>query len=220
MGAEPVGALDALGARDAAHASEVVAGLKRGAEALGLPILGGHTHLGVPGALSVTGLGRTQHPIPAGGGRAGDPLHVIADLDGGWRPGYTGRQWDSSTHRTRDELQAMLGATAQARPNAAKDVSMAGLVGTAGMLAEASGCGATLDVAAIPRPADAALADWLTCFPGCAMDTAGAAAPAAPHTTTRRCGTLTAEPGVRLRWPDGEITTALAGAITGLGTAC
>ena len=37
-------------------------------------------------------------------------------------------------------------------PTAAKDVSMSGLVGTAGMLAEASGCRAVLDVAAVPAP--------------------------------------------------------------------
>ena len=46
-----------------------------------------------------------------------------------------------------------------ARPAAAKDVSMAGIAGTLGMLAEASGCGAVLDVAAVPRPAEAS---WAT----------------------------------------------------------
>jgi putative N-acetyltransferase (TIGR04045 family) len=219
MGAAPLGALDALGARDAAHAEAVLRGLRKGAEAMDLPILGGHTHLGVPAALSVTGLGRTPEPVPASGGRAGDPLSVCADLAGGWRPGYSGRQWDSTSQRTREELRTMLDAVRHARPRAAKDVSMAGLVGTAGMLAEASGCGAELDVASIPRPASADLADWLTCFPGFGMVSAGPE-PTSPHTTTRRCGTLTAQPGVRLRWPDGETTTALGGAITGLGTAC
>jgi len=43
---------------------------------------------------------------------------------------------------------------------------------TLGMLAEASGCGAVLDMAAVPRPRDAAMGDWLTCFPGFAMLTA------------------------------------------------
>ena len=51
---------------------------------------------------------------------------------------------------------------------------MAGLVGTIGMLAEASGAAPTLDVAAIPRPAGA-IADWLTCFPGFAIVAAGIA---------------------------------------------
>ena len=60
----------------------------------------------------------------------------------------------------------------RARPAAAKDVSMAGIAGTLGMLAEASGCAAVLDVApsrARPRPPPG---DWLTCFPGFAMITA------------------------------------------------
>ena len=66
----------------------------------------------------------------------------------------------------------MLGAVAAARPAAAKDVSMAGIAGTLGMLAEASGCAAILDVAAVPRPDGASLGDWLSCFPGFAMLTA------------------------------------------------
>ncbi|HEX4363768.1 MAG TPA: MSMEG_0567/sll0787 family protein [Solirubrobacteraceae bacterium] len=223
MGATPVGALDALGARDAAHAARIVAGLRDGAQALGLPVLGGHTQLGVAGALSVTGLGLARDPVPAGGGRAGDALTVTADLHGGWRPGYGRTQWDSSSWRSREELATMLGAVRAARPHAAKDVSMAGVIGTVGMLAEASGCGAELDVASIPRPHGIVAGDWLTCFPGFAMVTADApSAPALPAgaATGARCGRLTAEPGVRLRWPDGEVTTALfESAVTGLGSA-
>lgn len=222
MGAAPVAALDAVGARDAQAAARVLRGLRDGAEMFDLPIIGGHTQLGVEGALSVTGLGRTSAPIPAGGGRPGDALTLTADLAGGWRPGYGQRQWDSSTHRTREEMRPMLGMVAEARPHAAKDVSMAGIVGTVGMLAEASGCGAELDMAAIPRPERAGLADWLTCFPGFAMITADAPAAAPPRAgaaTSARCGALTHAAGVRLRWPDGEVTTALPGGVTGLGAA-
>jgi putative N-acetyltransferase (TIGR04045 family) len=222
MGAEPVGALDALAAEDAAHAARLVAGLRAGADAFALPLLGGHTHLGGAAALSVTGLGRTADPVPAGGGRPGDEVRVTADLGGGWRPGYGRRQWDSSTGRSRDELAAMLGAVRAARPAAAKDVSMAGLAGTAGMLAEAGGCGVELEVAAIPRPPGTAAADWLTCFPGFAMVTAdrpGAPALPAGPATGAVCGRLTAEPGVRLRWPDGAVTVAIDGGVTGLGAA-
>jgi putative N-acetyltransferase (TIGR04045 family) len=223
MGAEPLGALDALGAADAAHAGRIIDGLRAGSAAFDLPILGGHTQLGVPAALSVTGLGRSASPVPAGGGRPGDDLTLSADVAGGWRAGYRGRQWDSTSWRTRDELRPMLAAVRECRPHAAKDVSMAGIVGTAGMLAEASGCGADLDVAAIPRPAEAALADWLTCFPGFAVLTADAPtapAPRAGAAVTARCGRLTGDRGVRLHWPDGDVTTALStGAVTGLGPA-
>ena len=222
MGAAPVGLLDALGARDASFAARVMAGLRRGSAAYRLPILGGHTQLGVPAALSVTALGRTSAPVPAGGGRPGHVISLTADTHGRWRPGHTGQQWDSTTTRTAEELSQMTSTVARTRPAAAKDVSMAGVVGTLGMLAEASGCAAVLDVAAVPRPTAASTGDWLTCFPGFAMLTADLpgrpAAPAGPATTAA-CGALEAGHGVRLRWPDGVLTEAVSGTVTGLGAA-
>ncbi|MEU6543228.1 MSMEG_0567/sll0787 family protein [Streptomyces sp. NPDC046859] len=222
MGASPIGLLDALGAEDAAHAARVLDGLGRAAQAYGVPVLGGHTQLGVPAALSVTALGRTDHPVPGGGGRPGHAVRLTADLGGGWRTGYRGRQWDSTTHRRTDELRAMTGAVAAVRPAAAKDVSMAGIAGTLGMLAEASGCRAVLDVASVPRPGSVPMGDWLTCFPGFAMLTAdepgGAPLPAGPATGAV-CGGLAEGQGVGLRWPDGEITDAVTSTVTGMGTA-
>lgn len=222
MGATPIGLLDALGARDASHATRVLAGLRRASRAYGVPVLGGHTQLGVPAALAVTALGRARHPVPGGGGRAGHQVRLTADLGGGWRAGYRGRQWDSTTHRRSGELRAMIGAVAAARPAAAKDVSMAGIAGTLGMLAEASGCAAVLDVAAVPRPPAAAMGDWLTCFPGYAMLTAdepGRPAPPAGPAASAICGELTDGQGVGLRWPDGDVTRAVTGAVTGMGRA-
>jgi putative N-acetyltransferase (TIGR04045 family) len=222
MGASPIGLLDAVGAKDAAHAARVLDGLGRAARAYGVPVLGGHTQLGVPAALSVTALGRTDHPVPGGGGRPGHSVRLTADLGGGWRTGYRGRQWDSSTHRRADELRAMTGSVAAARPAAAKDVSMAGIAGTLGMLAEASGCRAVLDVAAVPRPRAVPMGDWLTCFPGFAMLTAdepgSVPLPAGPATGAV-CGELTEGQGVGLCWPDGEITDAVTSTVTGMGTA-
>ncbi|MEU5046130.1 MSMEG_0567/sll0787 family protein [Streptomyces griseorubiginosus] len=222
MGAAPLGLLDAVGARDAAHAARVLAGLTRAAQAYDIPVLGGHTQLGVPAALSVTALGRTDRPVPGGGGRPGHAVRLTADLGGGWRPGYRGRQWDSTSRRRTDELRTMTGAVAAARPAAAKDVSMAGIAGTLGMLAEASGCRAVLDVAAVPRPRAATVGDWFTCFPGFAMLTAdepGAPPLPAGPATGAVCGELTEGEGVGLRWPDGEITEAVMSTVTGMGTA-
>jgi selenophosphate synthetase-related protein len=187
-----------------------------------VPVLGGHTQLGVPAALSVTALGRTAHPVPGGGARPGQRVRLTVDLGGGWRANYQGRQWDSTSHRRTPELRAMLGAVAAARPAAAKDVSRAGIAGTLGMLAEASGCGAVLDVERVPRPTGATMGDWLTCFPGFAMLTAdepgSVKLPAGPAVGAQ-CGDMVAGRGVWLRWPDGERTEAIAGAVTGLGKA-
>lgn len=222
MGATPVGLLDALGARDRSFARRVLAGLRRASQAYDVPVLGGHTQLGVPAALSVTALGRAAHPIRGGGGRPGQRIRLTVDTGGGWRAGYAARQWDSSSHRRSCELRAMLDSVALARPAAAKDVSMAGLVGTLGMLAEASGCRALLDVAAVPRPAAATVGDWFTCFPGFGMLTADQAKcppPLASPALSADCGELVAGRGVALRWPDGELTEVITGMVTGLGTA-
>jgi selenophosphate synthetase-related protein len=243
MGAVPVGLLDALGARNASFAARVLSGLRRASAAYGVPVLGGHTQLGVPAALAVTALGRLPSgaagaagpagpagAVPGGGGCPGHEVRLTVDLGGAWRGGYTGRQWDSTSYRSPAELQAMVRCLADgpgdqagaARPAAAKDVSMAGIAGTLGMLAEASGCGALLDVASVPRPADATMGDWLTCFPGFGMLTAaspGAPAPAAGPAVSAVCGELVSGGGVRLRWPDGEETVVIGGGVTGLGPA-
>ena len=223
MGAVPVGLLDAVAGPSAAAVGRVLAGLRAAAEAYGVPVLGGHTQLGVPASLAVTALGRTERrPVPAGGGRVGDTVRLTADLGGDWRPGYRGRQWDSTSRRSPAELRRLIRALTGEPSAAAKDVSMAGIVGTLGMLAEASGCGAELEVAAVPRPAGAPMGDWLTCFPGFAMLTADRPdrpGPVAPPAVTVDCGRLSAAPGVRLRWPDGAVTTAVAGPVSGLGVA-
>ncbi len=222
MGAEPMGLLDAVAARDASFAARIVAGLRDASAAYGIPVLGGHTQFGVPGALTVTALGRTDRPVPGGGGRPGHTVTLTADVAGSWRRGHTGRQWDSTTHRSPSELHAMTRFVARTQPAAAKDVSMAGVVGTLGMLAEASGCGAVLDVAKTPRPAAATALDWLSCFPGFGMLTADAPgrtpAPAGPAVSAA-CGDLVPGAGVLLRWPDGELTPAIRGRVTGLGAA-
>jgi hypothetical protein len=117
----------------------------------------------------------------------------------------------------------MLDLVRRSRPHAAKDASMAGIVGTVAMLAEASGCGAEIEIARIPRPEQALMADWLTCFPGFAVvlaDEPGAPTPRGGPAVSAQCGSLSAHGGVRLRWPDDEVTTVIAaGAITGLGPA-
>jgi putative N-acetyltransferase (TIGR04045 family) len=222
MGAAPVGLLDAVAARNADAAARVLSGIRAASEAYGIPVLGGHTQLGVPAALSITALGRAEAPVPAGGGRAGHVVSLTIDLGGSWRSGHTGQQWDSTTTRLGAELRAMTTALVRTRPAAAKDVSMAGIVGTLGMLAEASGCAAELEVAAVPRPAEATMGDWLTCFPGFGLLTAdapGSAVPDAGPAETAACGRLTTGEGVTLRWPDGECTSAISGGVTGLGPA-
>lgn len=218
MGATGLGLMDAISAPTASFARRIVSGLRSAAVAWDLPILGGHTQFGSSSSLTVTALGRASQPVRGGSGRVGDPLSLTVDLHGKWRPGFEGRQWDSTSTRTGAELRHFAGLIGEQRPAAAKDVSMAGIVGTAAMLAEASGTGARLDVASIPAPENVAFGDWLTCFPGYGMLTAGTPVES-PLAVSANIGTLMKEPGVTLHWPDG-VETSVAGAdATGFGAA-
>ncbi|CAN5197428.1 GNAT family N-acetyltransferase [soil metagenome] len=223
MGATATGLLDAVGAPTASQVTRIIRGLAAAAASWGVPVLGGHTQVGVPAALSVTALGHTTTPIPGGGARSGDALTLTADLSGSWRPGYSGAQWDSTSTRAPEDLRHLAGIVGRAAPHAAKDVSMAGFVGTVGMMAEASGVGAEIAVGAVPRPDHVGTSDWLACFPGFAMitaDTPGHAVADPGPATSASCGSFhirTAHrPLVTLVWPDGETTTAIAGTVTGL----
>lgn len=221
MGATPVGVLDAVAGYDARTIDLVLQGMSEAAQAWDIPVLGGHTQLGVASALTVTALGRTSKPVPGSGGHPGQEITLTADLAGQWRPGFEGKQWDSTSTRSGHELRAQGKLVADARPDAAKDVSMAGIIGTAGMLAESSGTGVTLDIASIPRPEGTSAGDWLTCFPGFAMLTAddpGQSRMSSPTTESKKIGRLTDDLGLRLRWPDG-VETNVASEVTGLGSA-
>ncbi|BFM24845.1 MSMEG_0567/sll0787 family protein [Microbacterium sp. che218] len=219
MGARAVGLMDAVSAPTASAVRRIVSGLRSAAVAWDVPVLGGHTQLRGASSLAVTALGRTTAPVPGGGGRVGHRLGLTVDLHGRWRRGFEGRQWDSTSTRSGEELRHLAGLVAAQQPAAAKDVSMAGLVGTAAMLAEASGTGALIDVASVPAPSDVAFGDWLTCFPGFAMLTADAPQMSSPLATSATIGELSTELGVVLRWPDGVETRALDADATGLGQA-
>jgi selenophosphate synthetase-related protein len=52
---------------------------------------------------------------------------------------------------------------------AAKDVSMAGLLGSLAMLLEPNRLGATVDLGALPRPPAVALPQWVVAFPAFAF---------------------------------------------------
>ncbi|HTU64149.1 MAG TPA: AIR synthase-related protein, partial [Polyangiales bacterium] len=101
--------------------------------------------------------------------RPGQVLMVCIDLGGTFRDGQphfdglTGG--DAELARARLEVLPQLAEAGCVA--AGKDISMAGLLGTLLMLLETSGCGARVDLEAVPAPA-CALAEpqrWLESFP-------------------------------------------------------
>ena len=168
MGGRPLAVVDAIWARDRAGAEPVLAGLREASRVYGVPVVGGHTnHRTATGSLAVAVLGRAERLITSFDAKPGDVLVAAVDTRGGFRGGSL--NWDAASEAPAERLRgdlALLPELAEAGLVAAgKDISMAGLVGTATMLCEGSGVGVRIDVDAVPCPADVDLARFLLAFP-------------------------------------------------------
>ncbi|MEO6826342.1 MAG: AIR synthase related protein [Microbacteriaceae bacterium] len=170
MGAVPLAIVDTIvGTAD--HAREALRGMQSASEMYQVPLVGGHLsrHDGPP-ALSAFGLGHATAVLSTTHVAAGQSLIVAACTDGEMRGDFP--FFPSFRHR-RDkmagDIRVLSAIAASGACVAAKDVSMAGLVGSLAMLLEWSQLGVTIDLAQLPRPTDVPLQDWLTCFPAFAF---------------------------------------------------
>lgn len=169
MGGRPVAVVDALWARDGTHAGPILGGLAAASAAYGVPIVGGHSNTRNPGGeqLSVAIIGRAKRLLTSFDAAPGDRLLMAIDLRGRYRDPHP--YWDCSSNgnppRLRAEIEILPALAEAGLAKAAKDISMAGAVGTALMLLECSGLGAMIDVGCIPRPPGIDLDRWLVSFP-------------------------------------------------------
>lgn len=169
MGGRPIAVVDALWSRDGDHAAPILSGLAAGSTAYGVPIVGGHSNTRNIGGeqLSVAIIGRAKALLTSFDAQAGDRLLMAIDLRGRFRDPHP--YWDCSSTalppRLRAQIEILPGLAEDGLAHAAKDISMAGAVGTALMLLECSGLGATIDVTRIPRPEGVELERWLIAFP-------------------------------------------------------
>lgn len=174
MGGRPVAVVDAIWSRDADHAAPILDGLRAGAAAYGVPIVGGHTNSRGGDVdrggeqLCVAVLGRAGALLTSFDARPGELLLAAIDLRGRYHEPFA--WWDASSGcpdgaRLRADLELLPHIAEAGLSRAAKDISMGGLIGTAIMLAECSGIGLSITPSCIPRPEGADLARWLTAFP-------------------------------------------------------
>ena len=168
MGGRPIAVVDALWARDAAAAAPVLQGLAAAAAAYGVPLVGGHTNQrSARAGLAVAVLGRANVLLTSFHARPGDRLLMAIDLRGEFEEPHP--FWNATRRAPHERLRADLELLPQIAEaglaDAAKDISMAGAVGTALMLLESSRAGAEIDLAAIPRPPGVAMLRWLQAFP-------------------------------------------------------
>ncbi len=166
MGAEPLGIVDTLVATEAV-AREALLGMRAASRLFDVPIIGGHLtiHDGPP-ALSAFGIGSTSAALSVTRARAGQSLVAAAALDGEMRPDFPYfPALRSRGTRCAGDVRLLPALARDGTVVAAKDISMAGLVGSLAMLLEQRGLGVTVDVDAVPAPAGVPLVRWLNCFP-------------------------------------------------------
>lgn len=168
MGGRPLAVVDAIWSEGLDNAAEILAGMAAASAAYGVPIVGGHSNARSDRAqLAVAILGRARQLLSSFAARPGQRLLMAVDLRGAFAEPYP--FWNASTTapagRLRADLEVLPALAEEGLCDAAKDISMAGTLGTALMLLECSGVGANIDLGAIPLPLGVPLARWLTAFP-------------------------------------------------------
>lgn len=166
MGGVPLGIVDTVVASEPL-ARKAFAGMREAAELYDVPIVGGHftLHEGEP-SISAFAVGTSAAPLSVTRAASGQSLVVAAALDGRMREDFPFfPAFESRGRRSAGDIR-LLGSLAEAGiVVAAKDISMAGLVGSLAMLLEPGSLGVTVDVAAVPAPAGVPLVRWFNCFP-------------------------------------------------------
>jgi uncharacterized protein len=166
MGAWPLAIVDTVtGPRPVIR--QVLAGMKWASGLYQVPVVGGHLTVtdGPPG-LAAFGLGRADRPLSARYAAPGQSLVVAACLDGRMRADFPFfPSFDERGGQLAGDVRLLAEAATRGWVAAAKDVSMAGLLGSLAMLLECNRLGVTVDLDALPLPPDVPLAQWLLCFP-------------------------------------------------------
>lgn len=171
-GGTPTSFAVALSYSDSSIGEQILEGLIDGSHTFRVPIVRGHTNPQSRSTYvvgSATGTVKKENMLTAGGAREDDVMILLFDTHGRQGASYK-LGWDSVTERPANEvverLSVMNRLAQQHLVTAAKDVSVAGLVGTAGMLLEYSGKGGFLDLDAVDstRPKSIELEDWVRMY--------------------------------------------------------
>jgi AIR synthase-related protein len=170
MGGYPLALVDTVLAPNTDVAADILRGLRDGCERYGIALVGGHlTATGNVTSVSACILGRAKAILSSFNARPGDTILHVVNLRGEFHPHFP--FWDCSAHLSDAELQrdlAILPTIAEADwCDTARDISMAGILGSLMMILELSCVGAVVDMHALPQPpaADARYFDWLLGFP-------------------------------------------------------
>jgi len=166
MGANPLGIVNTIVA-DEVTARRVLEGVRHACEIYAVPLLGGHLtrHEGAP-SVSAFGVGNAARPLSVANVRPDQRLVVACAIEGDMRTDFPFfRSFELRADRVAGDVRVLVEVANSGACVAAKDISMAGLVGSLAMLLEHGRFGVTVDLDCLPRPEAVPLECWLGCFP-------------------------------------------------------
>lgn len=167
MGGHPLAMVDVVGTPDGESAREICRGMRDNAARYQVPVVGGHllrTTRDASVALAI--LGRAKTCITSFDARPDDHLVLVTRTGGRWLAdlGFWNCTLPEDDARLVPHLALLPLCAERGLVRAGKDVSMAGISGTAIMLAEASGVGVAIDLDRVRPPQGVALTPWLLAF--------------------------------------------------------
>ncbi len=172
MGGKPIGMTNVISTQNKEICSEIMEGIKEGVQKFGVPMVGGHFHPDTPYNsldVSITGIVNKDDVITSCDARIGDKVIVAIDIDGEVHPKFN-LNWDTTTMKSDELVQAQIEVMnkvgSEKLVTAGKDISNPGILGTLGMLLEASDVGATVELEKIPRNESVEWEQWLKLYPG------------------------------------------------------
>ena len=172
MGGVPMGMTNVISVNKEDICNEIMLGIKEGVEKFGIPMVGGHIHPDTPYTaldVSITGIVGKDDVITSCGAKIGDSVIIGMDLDGRQHPKFP-LNWDTTSHKTPELVQSQITVMNSIAKKhlltAGKDISNPGILGTLGMLLEASGVGAIVELDKIPRNNKVSWDEWLKVYPG------------------------------------------------------
>lgn len=175
MGGIPMGMTNVLSSSNPKITEEIMDGINEGVKKFGVPMVGGHTHPDTPYEaldVAISGIVGKNDVLPSCGAKLGDNVIVAIDLDGSVYSG-TEINWDTTSDKSpkyvQDQIKIMNSIAKKHLVNSCKDISNPGIVGTLGMLLEASNMGANIDLESIPKPEDMDWISWFKMYPGSAF---------------------------------------------------
>ncbi len=167
MGGRPTAIVNAYWHNDEDASAILLKHMKRACDVFGISFAGGHSSIqsGFSANLAVAITGYAKKLLSCHHIKAGQRLFMLTDLTGSWHGDLP--YWGCVQGKTQEQIRAQWNLPAELAEAelavAAKDISNGGLLGTLIMMLELTGCGAIVDLSAIPRP-EGDLFRWLRAF--------------------------------------------------------